>query len=102
MKKIIASYNKATIQSLLYFKQFLLLLPLPRRIRILFLPFRINSEIIKFYKQLVELLGRGISLSQGLCLHRTTPDIDASIGIGTHDLSVWAGEDTSCLRPLGH
>jgi hypothetical protein len=30
------------------------------------------------------------------------PDIHALSGIQTHDLSVRASEDSSCLRPLGH
>jgi hypothetical protein len=29
-------------------------------------------------------------------------DIHASTGIRTHDPSVWAGEDISCLRPCSH
>jgi hypothetical protein len=29
-------------------------------------------------------------------------DIPALTGIGTHELSVRAGEDSSCLRPRGH
>jgi hypothetical protein len=29
-------------------------------------------------------------------------DIHASSGIRTHDPSVWAGEDSSCLRLSGH
>jgi hypothetical protein len=28
--------------------------------------------------------------------------IHALRGIRTHDPSVWAGEDSSCLRPRGH
>jgi hypothetical protein len=34
--------------------------------------------------------------------HRTHTNIHASSGIRTHDLSVGAGEDSSCLRPRGH
>jgi hypothetical protein len=34
--------------------------------------------------------------------HRINADIHASIGIQTHDPSVLAGEDSSCLRPHGH
>jgi hypothetical protein len=34
--------------------------------------------------------------------HRTHINIHASSGIRTHDLSVGAGEDSSCLRPRGH
>jgi hypothetical protein len=43
-----------------------------------------------------------------LAAHRTAQtqwmhrDIHASSGIRTHDPSVWAGEDSSCLRPPGH
>jgi hypothetical protein len=33
---------------------------------------------------------------------KTHTDIHASGGIRTHDPSVWAGEDSSCLRPSGH
>jgi hypothetical protein len=56
----------------------------------------------------VELLGRGISPSQGRYLytaqhkHRTNTDIHASIGFRTHDPSVRASEDSSCLRQRGH
>jgi hypothetical protein len=34
--------------------------------------------------------------------HRTNADIHASSGTRTHDPSVRAGEDISCLRPRGH
>jgi hypothetical protein len=57
---------------------------------------------------LVEQLGRGISPSQGHCLHRTAQysktrtHIHASSGILTHDTSVLAVEDSTCLRPRGH
>jgi hypothetical protein len=51
----------------------------------------------------------GISPSRGHYLHtqdstnteKTHIDIHASYGILTHDPSVWAGEDSSCLRPYG-
>jgi hypothetical protein len=54
---------------------------------------------------MVGLLGRGISLSQGHYLHtetRTHTDIHAPIRILTHEPSVWAREDGSCLRLRGH
>jgi hypothetical protein len=63
------------------------------------------------YTQSVGLLGREISESQGLYLytekhkHRINAynkDIHALNGIRTHDLSVRASEDSSCLRPRGH
>jgi hypothetical protein len=52
-------------------------------------------------------LGREISPTQGLYLHtrhqKTTEsshtDIHAVSGIQTHDLSVSASKDSSCLRP---
>jgi hypothetical protein len=53
-------------------------------------------------------LGRGICPSQGRYLHtgqqkhRINVDIEASIRIRTHDSSIRASEDTSCLRPCGH
>jgi hypothetical protein len=51
-----------------------------------------------------------ISPSQSRYLHRATQtqnnrrqtDIHTSSGIRTHDPSVRAGEDISCLRPRGH
>jgi hypothetical protein len=61
------------------------------------------------YTQSVGLLGRGISPSQGHYLytehtHRINAhtDIHALCGIRTHDPSVQASEDSSCLRPRGH
>jgi hypothetical protein len=56
--------------------------------------------------QIVGLLGRGISSSQGLYLntgkqkqnkHIHTPNIHALSGIRTHDPSVRTSEDSSCL-----
>jgi hypothetical protein len=42
-------------------------------------------------------------VSRPLPTHRTTQtDIHVSSGIRTHDPSVWAGEDGSCLRLHGH
>jgi hypothetical protein len=63
------------------------------------------------YTQPIGLLGRGISPSQGLYLyteqhkHRINThntDIYALSGIRIHNLSVGAGEDSSCLRSRGH
>jgi hypothetical protein len=63
------------------------------------------------YTQSVGLLGRGISPSQDLYLHTEqhkhrinahNTDIHASSEIRTHDPSVRASEDSSCLRPRGH
>jgi len=56
----------------------------------------------------VGLLGRGISPTQGLYLHRTAQHrktrthIHVPSGIRTHDPSVRAVEDSTCLRPRGH
>jgi hypothetical protein len=50
------------------------------------------------YTQSVDLLGRGISPSQGPATYiqqQTHTDIHASSGIRTHDPSVRAGEDGS-------
>jgi hypothetical protein len=63
-----------------------------------------------FYTQSVWLLGRGISPAQGHYLqtrqhkHRINAhtDIHVSSGIRTHDPSVWAEDNSSCLRPRGH
>jgi hypothetical protein len=46
----------------------------------------------------------GISQSQGhyLYKHRINTNIHALSGIRTHDPSVRASEDSSCLRPHGH
>jgi hypothetical protein len=61
--------------------------------------------------QMVGLLGRVISSSQGLYLNRGqhkqnknihTPNIHALRGIRTHDPSFRASEDSSNLRPLGY
>jgi hypothetical protein len=63
------------------------------------------------YTQSVGLLGRGISPSQGLWLHKEehkhrmkagSTDISDLSEIRTHDHSVRASENSSCLRPRGH
>jgi hypothetical protein len=63
------------------------------------------------YTQSVGPLGRGISPSQGCYLHTEEHkhrinahniDIHALSSIRTHDPSVRASEDSSCLRPRGH
>jgi hypothetical protein len=62
------------------------------------------------YTQSVGLLGWGMCLSQGRYLHtdqhthriNVHTGIHALIGIQTHDPSVRAGEDGSCLSPRGH
>jgi hypothetical protein len=71
--------------------------------------FRIlTSELMNLFRHLVGLLGRGISPTQGLYLHRTTQHrkkrthIHASSGIRTLDPIVRAVEDSTCLRPRGH
>jgi hypothetical protein len=70
-------------------------------------PLRIFSFLI--YTQSVGLLGRGISPLQGRYLHteqnkqnkstQKHPCLEWDL---THDPSVRAGEDSSCLNPLGH
>jgi hypothetical protein len=63
---------------------------------------------MNLFRQLVGLLGRRISPTQGLYLHRPTQcrktrtHIHTSGGIRTHDPSVRTTEDSTCLRPLGH
>jgi hypothetical protein len=64
------------------------------------------------YSQSVGLLGRVINSSQGLYLntgqhkhrikHTYTPNIHALSRIRTHNHSVRANEDSSCLKPLGY
>jgi hypothetical protein len=63
------------------------------------------------FSQTVGLLGRVISPSQGRYLnagkHKQNkrihiPNIHALSGIRTHDPSVQASEDSSCLRPRGY
>jgi hypothetical protein len=61
------------------------------------------------FTQTVGLLGRVISPLQGRYLHtgqhkhriKAHTDIHALSGIRTHDPSVRANEDSSCLRPCG-
>jgi hypothetical protein len=67
------------------------------------------SSVI-FFTQTVGLLGRVISPSQGRYLHTRQhkhrmdahTNIRALSGIRTHNPSVRANEDSSCLRPHGH
>jgi hypothetical protein len=62
------------------------------------------------FTQTIGLLGRVISLLQGPYLHteqhkhriNAHTDIHDSSGIRTHDPSVRAGEDSSCIRQRGH
>jgi hypothetical protein len=56
-------------------------------------------SFVILFTQMVGLLGRGISQSQGRHLHT---DIHAFSGIRTHDPSVRAGEHNSYLRPRSH
>jgi hypothetical protein len=71
----------------------------------------VDFSVSLSYTQSVVLLGRGISPPQGLYLHieqhkhginAHNTDIHALSGIRTHDSSVQASEDSSCLRPRGH
>jgi len=63
---------------------------------------------MNLFGHLVGLLGRGVGPTQGLYLHRTTrhrktqKHIHASSEIRTHDSSVRAVEDSTCLRRCGH
>jgi hypothetical protein len=70
-------------------------------------------EFRNLSSQTVGLLGRVISPSQGRCLntgqhkhkinaYTHTPIIHAVNGIRTHDPSVRASGDSSCLRPCGY
>jgi hypothetical protein len=62
----------------------------------------------QFLRQSVGLFGRGGSARPkaatctGQRKHRINEDIHALSGIRTHDPSVRASEDISCLRPCGH
>jgi hypothetical protein len=71
---------------------------------------RLFFSFVIFFTQSVGLLGRGISPSQGRCLHtgqhkhriKTHTDVHALSVIRTHDPSFWASEDSSGLTPRGH
>jgi hypothetical protein len=73
-------------------------------------PWPVLSSILFFFSQTVGLLGRVISPSEGryIYIHDKTnrinayTDIHALSGIWTHDLSVLASEDSSCLRPSSY
>jgi hypothetical protein len=73
----------------------------PRHPRLLF-------QFLGSIRHLVGLLGGGISPAQGLYLHRTTQhrktqtNIHAPSRIRTCDPNIWAAEDSTCPRPLGH
>jgi len=58
------------------------------------------------FRHFVGLLVWGISPTQGVYIHRITQTQKkrghASSGILTHDPSVPAAEDSTCLRPRGH
>jgi hypothetical protein len=70
------------------------------------------SELIWIYgsyRQIVGLLGRmmspvasPLSAQDNINTQTTLADIHTSKGIRTHDPSVWAGEDISCLVQPGH
>jgi hypothetical protein len=67
-------------------------------------------SFVIIFTQLVGLIGRVISPSQGRCLyigqhkHRKNANTDIHVlsGIRTHDPRVRASEDSSCLRPRVH
>jgi hypothetical protein len=67
-------------------------------------------SFVIFFTQTIRLLGWVISSSQGRYLHtgqqkhriNAHTNIHALSGIRTHDPSVLASEDNSCLRPHGH
>jgi hypothetical protein len=67
-------------------------------------------QFVTFFTQTIELLGWGISPAQGRFLqtgqhkHRINAHKGNNVlnGIRTHDPSVQASEDGSCLRPRGH
>jgi hypothetical protein len=71
----------------------------------------LGLQFLYSYTQSVGLLGRGISPSQGRYIHTEqhkhrinahNTDIHALSGIRTHNPSVRASEDSSCLRPRSH
>jgi hypothetical protein len=102
--------HRSSYYSMYSFRYLLLLIVL---LLLLYSPF---SGLGRFsvswsYTQSVGLLGRGISQWQGRYLHTEqhkhrikahNTDNISSCGIRTHDLSVPASEDSSCLRPRGH
>jgi hypothetical protein len=53
-------------------------------------------------RQTVGLLGRGMSLTKGHYLYRTTKTQNERRQTCMHDPCVRVGEDISCLRPRGH
>jgi hypothetical protein len=67
-------------------------------------------QFLNLFRQQVGLLGNGVSPSQGRYLHtelhkhriHAHTDIHALSRIRTHDPSVRASEDSSCLRSRGH
>jgi hypothetical protein len=68
------------------------------------------TQFRNHFSQMVGLLGRVMSSSQGIYLNTGqhkhginayTPNIHALSGIRTNDPSVRASEDSSCLRPRG-
>jgi hypothetical protein len=68
-----------------------------------------TGNIVHLKCKSLRLLGRVISLSQGRYLHTkqhkhiiNVNNIHALSGIRTHDPSVRAAEDSSCLRPRDH
>jgi hypothetical protein len=64
----------------------------------------VSLQFLNLNRQSVELTGLGISPSQNRYLHKQRkPQTDNHTlsGIRTHDPSVRAGEDMSCLRPRG-
>jgi hypothetical protein len=76
-------------------------------------PFVGSWPLLQFrnlFTQTVGLLGQVISPSEGRYLHteqhkhriNAHRNINALSGIRTHDPSVRASEDSSCLRPRGH
>jgi hypothetical protein len=71
-------------------------------------PIRINPELGS-YRQSIGLLGQVISpvarplpTQDNRNTEETRTDIHDLSRIRTHERSVWAGEDISCLRPRGH
>jgi hypothetical protein len=71
------------------------------------LRFRIFLKLMNLFTQLVGFLGWGIGPTQGLYLHSTTQHRETRThthtwsGIRTHDPSVRAAENNTCIRPPG-